>query len=645
MESGEVGASMDEDWFVNRVMEIFPPEEEKDDFSEDDCLVQTSSQDPNLSTSSGSSCGGDDDSSEDAVARALAGLSKARPLKLSEAYELVCAVAQDDARVKGLPTRSQASPLVPSRGMFYVVKRRCVKDEGARPKSLRSSPDAVKVAFQSVLNAEAWWEGDFGVVSRPMSRGRRHVSQDVGDHGFRGRMYTLVARASDGPLPSKRRRLKSDEECREDAKFTAMDVSIVHAWRASADEDDRNSELFQRLKSHHVEERDHLHIRGDLRVDGKIYGQLATEPFAADYAEWFKWGVDEIDEPPPCASVVQLQSPEQRLSLDTTGPGPCLIVSTKPAVAAGVPTSLADARKGALVAFLGQVPVRTRGRVDCGDQLVPSGKCDGCAVSLEQRIREYSKQSQRLDTKRLDNLGVAMESARDNETILCFVRWNHAVRRDIAEVIEAEVDRIESTWQRSLIDLITAVACIAVLIDAVLVVCTVFRIYMEESEPPDQQVWLVLAQSIGFTNFCLIVFLFMAFARYNTVDLLRLKGLVAFWIAGVGIAVVASAVLNLRAANNKSPTYRFKALTVYFVWKGYNIAYNCYIMHLMAQFRKKRSYSYRVERFMKAIGRCFSGPQRQDSDLSSDVALDEDSKEASPEDIELGDRAKDPAVS
>ena len=70
--------------------------------------------------------------------------------------------------------------------------------------------------------------------------------------------------------------------------------------------------------------------------------------------------------------------------------------------------------KGATCAFLGQVPVRCRGPVRCGDLIVPSGLCDGVAIG-------------RRCADRVDALGIALESGdspHDMEhTVLCLVRW------------------------------------------------------------------------------------------------------------------------------------------------------------------------------------------------------------------------------
>lgn len=662
-----VWASMKAGETVSRVVKAELGGSHRSKWSDEDFVARSDPQTVSVGTSSDSSLPHDEDASEagedEVLMAALAGLKRSQPLKMYEAFALLRAVAQDDPRV-GLPVRSQASPLVPSRGMYYVVRR---KNKGtsnpsglvgssSRPKNLRSSPDAVKVAFQSVLNAEAWWHGDIGVVSRPMSRGRRfgagepggeECAPSAGDaHGYRGRMYTLVVRSpgSEGPLPSKRRRLKQDgAEDEAAARFTAVDVSVVHAWRASSEDECCPSDLFTKnalaTRAHAstsqsataLHRRDSVlqtddgravpalwcdcasgdvHVRGNLRVDGRIYGQLATEPFAADYAEWFMFDYEYQHakrKMPRCGSVVQLRSPEQKLSLDTSGPGPVLIISTKPAVAAGVPTAPAIANQGALVAFLGQVPVRCRGRVNCGDQLVPSGDNDGCAVSLEERLRTLVCANTSVrQHKRVDSLGIAMEDSEaapgDEVTLLCFVRWNHAVRREMGDVVNEAVTGVQSTWQRSLVDLITFIAVAAIILDVSLVVITVFAIQNSNSQPPNYAELTVLAQTIGFTNFCLIILLFVAFARKHHLELQRLRGLVAFWMAAVGIAIAAAAVLAKN--DNDKQHLNLRSLIIYFVWKGYNITYNIYICHVMSQFRATRAYSDNVKNLFHSLYRC-----------------------------------------
>jgi hypothetical protein len=58
-----------------------------------------------------------------------------------------------------------------------------------------------------------------------------------------------------------------------------------------------------------------------------------------------------------------------------------MVVSTKPSVAAGVPTDPNKAKRGVLCAFVGQAPVRVQGTVRVGDPLIPSGRGNGYAHS------------------------------------------------------------------------------------------------------------------------------------------------------------------------------------------------------------------------------------------------------------------------
>jgi len=147
---------------------------------------------------------------------------------------------------------------------------------------------------------------------------------------------------------------------------------------------------------------DDVRFLGSIYVAGRIHGTLVTPPGAADYGEWFP--SDDVYKP---GTVVRLAS--KRLTLDTRGAGPCLVTSTSPSIEAGVQHG-----KGATCAFLGQVPVRCRGPVRCGDLLVPSGLNDGVAIGCRCSDRE-------------DSLGIALESGdspHDMEhTVLCLVRW------------------------------------------------------------------------------------------------------------------------------------------------------------------------------------------------------------------------------
>lgn len=210
-----------------------------------------------------------------------------------------------------------------------------------------------------------------------------------------------------------------------------------------------------------------LRVRGDIICEGRVFGQFITGPRQADYSEWFKWHDDHLpapqatvaavhdepataqaeatmpslaaasrNKPPPPGSVVRLRPPEQVLTLDTNGPGPCMIVSTSPSLAAGVPVEPTEAETGALVAFMGQVPVRCRGAVKVGDQLVPSGLGDGTAIA---RLSDDD------DVAEDRAVGVAMEAIDDDgdvHVVNAFIRWDNAMSRKLGQVVGEAVDEL-----------------------------------------------------------------------------------------------------------------------------------------------------------------------------------------------------------
>jgi len=158
---------------------------------------------------------------------------------------------------------------------------------------------------------------------------------------------------------------------------TAFDLDDAAAADAPAS--------FEPVFASHATVPNGLRVKGDLWVEGTIYGRLAAP--GADYAEFFDLAADAGEDSPLLAgSVVQLRSPDLVLTEDTSGEGPCLVVSAAPAVAGRVPTNAGvRERRGAYVAFLGQVPVRCRGAVRAGDFLVPSRRNDGTAVAAARR--------------------------------------------------------------------------------------------------------------------------------------------------------------------------------------------------------------------------------------------------------------------
>ena len=536
----------------------------------------------------------------------LLGLRKSEPLAPEVAFALLGALRFPSAGNEWLSSRllarPTASPLTPEVAQSYVVCRRLCDASSALPKG-----SEIPVSFQSVLNSEVWWSNENeGLASRPMSRISRpsirgassNKSSDSEEsakslHGFRGRIYTLVAKTK-----------------QKNKHVSVGDVSIVHTW-AAKDEQHRDlspppsgktkiampppnrglefapkpdeaappskktKRTHQRQQELIVEEEDDddsfgaektlllkrqrtdeemtvnqsLRVLGDVRVSGYIFGQLATRPKAADYAEWFEWQpvhlkFDEsgdVAEKPPPGTVTQLRSPEQRLSLETSGSGPCLIVSTSPSVAAGLPVAKADADRGALVAFLGQVPVRCKGFVKCGDQLVPSGLDDGTAVALA--LAEDLEASGTYDA-----LGVAMEDKKstndEEETLLCFVRWNVAVRRELKHEIDKVVYEMHGSFLGALV---YATALMSAAVFALLATLLIFDV-VEAAGSNDaalRRQTLRLENAI-FLLGAVSLMLFVALSIIFTTSLRHKEVFVAFWLLFVIISSIRSSKRRVR---------------------------------------------------------------------------------------------------
>lgn len=112
---------------------------------------------------------------------------------------------------------------------------------------------------------------------------------------------------------------------------------------------------------------------GNVTADGSFTGG------GADYAEWLERLVASEQLAP--GDVVGLFG--GRVTRVTAGAEHVLVVSTNPCLVGNSAGAEDDTRDGfEQVAFLGQVPVRVRGRVAVGDLLVPSGAGDGTARAV-----------------------------------------------------------------------------------------------------------------------------------------------------------------------------------------------------------------------------------------------------------------------
>eukprot|EP00511_Aplanochytrium_stocchinoi_P003109 CAMPEP_0204832376 /NCGR_PEP_ID=MMETSP1346-20131115/13464_1 /ASSEMBLY_ACC=CAM_ASM_000771 /TAXON_ID=215587 /ORGANISM="Aplanochytrium stocchinoi, Strain GSBS06" /LENGTH=468 /DNA_ID=CAMNT_0051964145 /DNA_START=141 /DNA_END=1544 /DNA_ORIENTATION=+ len=369
--------------------------------------------------------------------------------------------ALNDEVDQNIPVRQSASPIDPAVTCFYVWSSDGTKSKKRKLASAGHQLISVKYQGFNPQNSEVWWSPQhdnlLGVVSRAMSKRARRNRLSSGDisadnktkHGFAGYWFSLVRRSENE---------RDDESCASNVKSLLVEnaPSLVQFWKIfdrkrGGVQNDKSSvissgsstsypsssgrdifsfdgEVEKVVRSNLRIEGDllitgdttvrNLHVLGNLLVEGNISGQLVTPPGAADYAEWFPL-LDPKENIKP-GMVIQLRSPQQKITLDTSGEGPHMVVSTTPSVAAGVPPTLGDGEPipGCLCAFMGQVPVRVVGPVQSGALLFPSNGNDGFAVVAG--FKEFSGESPN------EPIGTAMTSCgKGKHTILAFIRWQH----------------------------------------------------------------------------------------------------------------------------------------------------------------------------------------------------------------------------
>ena len=112
----------------------------------------------------------------------------------------------------------------------------------------------------------------------------------------------------------------------------------------------------------------------------------------ADLGEWMEFRPDE--QPPRPGDVVEClghgdEQPRISLNITHAAGGTLFVVSSDPAWAGNMPQDKARRSTGAVVAFLGRVPVAVHGDAPINSFLVPSGLCNGTARAVgEQELRE-----------------------------------------------------------------------------------------------------------------------------------------------------------------------------------------------------------------------------------------------------------------
>eukprot|EP00516_Mucochytrium_quahogii_P004530 CAMPEP_0203757992 /NCGR_PEP_ID=MMETSP0098-20131031/10797_1 /ASSEMBLY_ACC=CAM_ASM_000208 /TAXON_ID=96639 /ORGANISM=" , Strain NY0313808BC1" /LENGTH=646 /DNA_ID=CAMNT_0050650239 /DNA_START=602 /DNA_END=2539 /DNA_ORIENTATION=- len=407
---------------------------------------------------------------QDAQVVPLNSLNGGYRFSLEDVFALLLAARNGDWS-QNIPQRPQASPISPRCPCFYVsnnLKRELPENEIERLLGEKASLVAVK--YQGFSNGEIWWSPQhgnrLGLIARNMTRKTRGTVSGA-KHGYSGRWYALLERGSEDvqvsrlncrlfvvhgcpsfvqfwqneniPVPTAiEHKVKKRKATKQEEPEPLDDTALSGSTCPSSGFHVLNSGLY--INGDCVIDGDlvchSVRVSGDLTVDQAIYGQVMTPPSAADYAEWFPKLDDKQDI--CCGDVVRLASPEQKITLDTQGDGPILVVSTNPSVSAGVPYDEKERELGALCGFIGQVPVKVLGPVRCGDNLVASGNSDGFAVVADSRYDGLKSP-----------LGVAMEGCGPGKHVVnSLVRWpyssDYKINRLSATTLLKDVSR---GWQ------------------------------------------------------------------------------------------------------------------------------------------------------------------------------------------------------
>lgn len=163
---------------------------------------------------------------------------------------------------------------------------------------------------------------------------------------------------------------------------------------------------------------------------------VAYESGGADYAEWLE--KEEPHEVLTFGEVVAVKG--GKISRNFKEADRFMVISKNPSVIGAMPDDY-QKHKYEKVAFMGQVPVKTIGKVDLGDYILPSGNQDGLAIAVKP------EEMKAMDFKRI--VGVAW-SASNGEDLYSYI--NTAVglnNNDLAPVVE-EMQMVMNKIQLSL---------------------------------------------------------------------------------------------------------------------------------------------------------------------------------------------------
>ena len=104
---------------------------------------------------------------------------------------------------------------------------------------------------------------------------------------------------------------------------------------------------------------------------------VTYESGSGDYAEWLER--QEASEKLSAADIVGVYG--GKITRQTGSADHVMVISVKPIVLGNMPAEGREADYE-MVAFMGQTPVKVRGRVRIGDFIVPSGREDGTGVAV-----------------------------------------------------------------------------------------------------------------------------------------------------------------------------------------------------------------------------------------------------------------------
>uniref|UniRef100_A0A7S3NIV6 Uncharacterized protein n=1 Tax=Aureoumbra lagunensis TaxID=44058 RepID=A0A7S3NIV6_9STRA len=343
----------------------------------------------------------------------------------------------------------------------------------------------------------------------------------------------------------------------------------------------------------------HVNVRGDIEVDGGLYGRLATATRRQDWAEWFEC---EENVEMGGGTVVRLKSPEQKLTLNTHGDGPILVVSERAAVAAGVPSVPEEAEKGRLVCFMGQVPVRCHPPIKVGEKLVPSGLNDGMAIGLTSYLRNNSVKSKQQDRMlEQDPIGVAMEenlTTSKKDQVLALVRWDHAVRREVAFLVDQEELRIHGRCEKCFIALLAAISFTLIILHLITLLFLITYFIVSAPLAPTSRVNNFRRDGIydSMSSACFLwtiefVFIVIFFLHFSSRRIRQSINIACFWIGHAFFAALFLVVMLSKNSNerkngkhNRNPLLGASLGLIIIIMTLYDLVYQSTLLSMLHSF-------------------------------------------------------------